>query len=93
MEIEAQGCTSLACEYKEFLLMHAMEKGPNELPMWKGTFTFEYVPDYIPCKLENKSAYPCIGWLYRGITEEENLEGKIFMSCCNKIVLILLIFL
>ena len=26
------------------------------------------------------------GWLDRGITEEENMEGKSCMSCCKKIV-------
>ena len=26
------------------------------------------------------------GWLDRGIIEEENMEGKNFMSCCKKIV-------
>ena len=26
------------------------------------------------------------GWLDRGITEEENMEGKSFMSCCKKII-------
>ena len=25
-------------------------------------------------------------WLDRGITKEENMEGKSFMSCCKKIV-------
>ena len=63
-----------------------MEEGPHELPMWKGYFTLEYVADYIPCKSENQSAYPCIDWLDRGIIEEENMEGKIFMSCCKEIV-------
>ena len=42
--------------------------------------------DYIPWKSENQSAYPCIDWLDRGITKEENMEGKIFMSCCKEIV-------
>ena len=63
-----------------------MEEGPHELPMWKINFTLEYLADYIPCKSENQSAYPCIGWLDRGINEEENMEGKSFMSCCKKIV-------
>ena len=48
MEIEAQGCTSLAFECKERLLRHAMEEGPHELPMWKINITLEYVADYIP---------------------------------------------
>ena len=48
VEIEAQGCTSLACECKECLLRHVIEEGPHEIPMWKGTFTLEYVADYIP---------------------------------------------
>ena len=61
VEIEAQGCTSLACECKECLLRHAMEEGPHEIPKWKGNFTLEYVADYIPHKSVNQSAYPCIG--------------------------------
>ena len=86
VEIEAQGCTRIDCECKECLLRHAMEEGPHELPMWKGTLNLEYVADYIPCKSENKITYPFIDWLERGITEEENLEGKSFMSCCKKFV-------
>ena len=36
VKIEAQGCTSLACECKVCLLRHAMEEGPHDPPMWNG---------------------------------------------------------
>ena len=46
-----------------------MEEGSHEIPMWKGNFTLEYVADCIPCKSENQSAYPCIEWVDRCLTE------------------------
>ena len=51
--MEAQSCTSLAYECKEFILRHATEEGPHELHMLKVTLTLEYVADYIPSKSEN----------------------------------------
>ena len=56
-----------------------MEEGPHDIPMWKGNFTFEDVADYIPCKSKNQSAYPCIEWVDRCLTEMETLGGKIIL--------------
>ena len=78
--MEAQGCTRLACECGECLLRNAMEEGPHEIPMWKVTFTLEDVTDYVPCKSENQSAYPCIEWEDRCLIEMKTLGGKIILS-------------
>ena len=53
-----------------------MKEGPHELPMWKVNFTLEYVVDYITCKLENQSAYPCIDWVGRDIIGIKTVGGK-----------------
>ena len=62
-----------------------MEEGPHELPMWIVAFTLEDVADYIPCKLENQSAYPCIEWVGRCLTEMETLGGKVILCSCHKV--------
>ena len=40
----------------------------------------------IPSESTSNISDSSTGWLDRGIIEEENMEGKIFMSCCKKIV-------
>ena len=46
----------------------------------------EEMDDYRSYKSARNISDSSTGWLDRGITEEEIMEGKIFMSCCKKIV-------
>ena len=46
----------------------------------------EEMDHYRPYKSAINISDSSSGLLDRGITEEENMEGKSFMSCCKKIV-------
>ena len=56
--------------------------------MWKGSFTSEYVADYISCKSENKSAYSSIEWVDRCLIEMDTLGGNIFFCLCSEFFVI-----
>ena len=73
-------------------MWHA-QQGDHDLSPWEIDPIAEEMDNYISYKSEISISNSSTGWLDRGITEEENMEGKSFMSCCKKIVLILLFFL
>ena len=81
-------------QVKTFLsfVSHA-QQGDHDLSPWDIDPIAEEMADYRSYKSASNISDSSTGWLDRGITEGENMEGKSFMSCCKKIVLILLIFL
>ena len=66
-------------------MSHA-QQGDHDLSPWEIDLIAEEMADYRSYKSERNISDSSTGWLDRGITKEENLEGKIFMSCCKKIV-------
>ena len=61
-------------------------KGDHDLSPWEIDPIAEEMDHYRSYKSAINISNPSNGWLDRGIIEEENMEGKIFMSCCKKIV-------
>ena len=66
-------------------MSHA-QHGDHDLSSWDIDPIAEEMDDYISYKSEINISDSSTRWLDRGIIEEENREGKIFMSCCKKIV-------
>ena len=66
-------------------MSHA-QQGDHDLSPWEIDPIAEEMDNYISYKSEINTSNSSTRWLDRGITEEENMEGKHFMSCCKKIV-------
>ena len=66
--------------------MSHVQQGDHDLSPWEIDPIAEGMVDYRSYKSASNIYDSSTRWLDRGITEEENLEGKIFMSCCKKIV-------
>ena len=71
---------------KFFWFVSHAQQGDHDLSPWEIDPIVEEMEDYRSYKLESNIHDSSTGWLDRGITEEENKEGKFFMSCCKKIV-------
>ena len=66
--------------------MSHVQQGDHDLSPWEIYPIAKEMADYRSYKSEINIHDSFTRWLDRGITEEENMEGKIFMSCCKKIV-------
>ena len=66
-------------------MSHA-QQGDHDLSPWEINPIAEEMDDYRSYKSARNISDSSTRWLDRGITEEKNMEGKIFMSCCKKIV-------
>ena len=69
-----------------FLFVSHAQQGDHDLSPWEIDPIVEDMDDYRSYKSAINIFDSSTGWLDRGIIEEENMEGKIFMSCCKKIV-------
>ena len=66
--------------------MSHVQQGDHDLSPWEIDPIAKEMADYRSYKSESNIHDSSTGWLDRGITEEENMEGKSCMSCCKKIV-------
>ena len=71
---------------KFFWFVSHAKQGDNDLSPWEIDPIAEDMDDYRSYKSAINILDSSTGWLDRGVTEEEIMEGKCFMSCCKKIV-------
>ena len=65
--------------------MSHVQQGDHDLSPWEIYPIVEEMADYRSYKSESNIYDSSTGWLDRGIIEEENMEGKSFMSCYKEI--------
>ena len=71
---------------KFFWFVSHAQQGDHDLSPWEIDPIVEEMDDYRSYKSTRNILDSSNGWLDRGITEDKNMEGKSFMSCCKKIV-------
>ena len=69
-----------------FWFVSHTQQGDHDLSPWEIDPIAEEMDDYRSYKSERNIYDSSTNWFHRGITEEENMEVKIFMSCCKKYV-------
>ena len=83
-EMEAHGCTSLACICKELFYMHPLEERPPELPIWKEDLYLKKVDDYISHRSAIQSVYSSMDWVDGYIAKMEIHQSKNCFCLCDK---------
>ena len=71
---------------KFFWFVSHAQQGDHDLSPWEIDPIAEEMDHYRSYESAINISDSSTGWLDRGIIEEENREGKIFMSCCKKFV-------
>ena len=69
-----------------FWFVSHVQQGDHDLSPWEIYPIVEEMDNYRSYKSAINTSDSSTGWMDRGITEEENMEGKSFMSCCKKYV-------